>query len=191
MPSLISKFSFFVYIFYSATRKNPRKLFLFHGRIFISSRPPHQYSRTFTEEFLFPHGHLTDAHGLSRTIFDFPTDTSRTLTDFHGQFLTFPRTPHGSSWVFTDKFSFTYGQLTDAHGLSRTILDFPTDASRTLTDEFLFPHGHLTEAHGISRTILDFPTDTSRTFMDFYGRIWIFPRTPHGRARAPYRIRHL
>ena len=46
-----------------------RTLTDFHGRILISPGTPHGRSRTFTDNFSFPHGCLTDAHVLSRTNF--------------------------------------------------------------------------------------------------------------------------
>ena len=100
-----------------------------------------------TDSFRFLHGHRLDAYGLLRTIVDYLTDTSRTLTDSHVQFLIFSWTPHGRSETLTDNFRFS------------------TDTSRTLTDsheQFLILYGHLTDAHRHLRTIFDFPTDTSR-----------------------------
>ena len=90
----------------------------FHGRILISPRTSHGLSRTSMDEFSFTLGHLTNIHrlsrtifipprtphGLSRTNFNFLTDTSWTLTVFHGQILISPRTPHGCSGTFADNF---------------------------------------------------------------------------------------
>ena len=120
-----------------------------HVQFLIFSRAPQVRSRTFTDNFQFAQGHLTDAHGLSRTIFDFFTVTSRTLTDSHGQVFIFSWTPHGCSRTFKDIFLFPHGHLKNAHGLSRTIFNSPKETSQTLTDfhgQFLIsprtPHGH-------------------------------------------------
>ena len=90
----------------------------FCWRILISPRTPNRRSRTFTDNFWFSHECLADAHGLSGTTFYFPTDTSRTLTDFQGRIFIFLRTPHRRSRTFTDNFWFPHGHFTDAHRLS-------------------------------------------------------------------------
>ena len=140
---------------------------------------------------IIPHGHLTDAYAFSRTNVDFPTDISRTLADFRGQYSISPRTPHGRSRTFTDNFRSPHGHLTDAHGLSRTIFDFPTDTSLTCTD-FHGPFSISSRiSHGCSRSLTDnflFPlgdlTDTLQTLTDFYGQFLIISWTPHGRSRT-------
>ena len=148
----------------------------------------HRCSRNFLDKFWFPQGHLMDAHGLSRTIFDFLTDTTRTLTDFHRQFFIFPPTPYGRSRTLMNGFRFSHEYLTDAsgtftnfHGKFVIFLRAPHGWSRTFTDNFWFLYVHLTDADGFSRTIFDFRTDNSRTLMDFYGLFLIFSRPRRGR----------
>ena len=133
----------------------------FSWEFLISQWIPHERSKIFPDNFWLPLRQLTDAHGLSRTIFDFPTDSWRALMDVYGLSLTVPQT-------YTD----FHGHLMDAYEFSRTIFDFPMDTVRTLTDihgpffisqrapdarsrtfteNFWFLLWHLTDAHKLSR----------------------------------------
>ena len=76
----------------------------FYGQALISPRTSHGSSRTFTDEFGFPHEHLTDAHGVPRKILDFSTGTSRKFTDFKGRIFISSQTPYEYSRAFTDEF---------------------------------------------------------------------------------------
>ena len=139
----------------------------FYGRILNSPWTPHGRSHTFTDNSRFPHGHLTNIHGLLRTNFYILTDTSCIFSDFHGRiFISLP-TLHRRSWTFI---LFFHGHLTDAHGLSRTYFDFPTDTSRTFTDFY----GRILNSPWT-------PQGRLRTFTDVF---LIFPRTPHGSSRT-------
>ena len=149
-----------------------------HEWFLISSQMLHERSRSFTNNFWFSHGHLTDAHRLSQFLifsripyehswtftnsFYFHTDTSRMLTDVHEWFLILWQKSHEGSRNSTNNFWFTYVQLMDAHGLSRTIFNFLMDTSRTLPDfngQFLIFHRCLTDACLNSCKIFDFSTD--------------------------------
>ena len=163
---------------------NSRTLTDFHGKFLIFSGTPHGRSRTFTDEFGFSHGHLMNAHGLLRTILDFLTDTSRTLTDLYGKFLICSRTPHGQLTDVCVQFSIyprtpheCSRTFTDFHGLILIFPRTPCGCLRTFSDISRFSHGHLTDATDFHGRILFSPRTPHRQFS-------IPPRTPYGRSRT-------